>query len=303
MPLPQSGQRVVCQPLRHILVPTDFSAHARRALEWAMHLAHEHGATISLIHAVDPAHLAETDRIDKNELQRSLDEVAQFARERKLEAVIDHEVGRPWEVIARKAAELNADLVVIGTSGRGTLGQKLMGGTADRVIRISPAPVLVVHLDDVATDRGFRRVLVAVDFSSASIRAAQAACTLLHPTAKSPAKMLLLHVTELELPDPGTYGMSFDPHYWENKERDARAELEKLAATLRSPTMTVETQVARGFVARVILDAANSMGADLIATGTHGYSGISRFLLGSVADNLLKHAKCPVLTTRATSEG
>ena len=64
-----------------------------------MHLAHEHGATISLIHAVDPAHLAETDRIDKNELQRSLDEVAQFARERKLEADIDHEVGRPWELI------------------------------------------------------------------------------------------------------------------------------------------------------------------------------------------------------------
>jgi nucleotide-binding universal stress UspA family protein len=141
------------RPLRNLLVATDFSPDAERALDWAVGLAGRAGANISLVHAVAGAVF-----FGEEELALESVRAAQWAAEEaargKLERLrqqlgsrageIALEAGRPDDVILRAAQQLKADLIVSGTRGRSGLGHVLLGSTAERVLRRAPVPVVVV---------------------------------------------------------------------------------------------------------------------------------------------------------------
>ena len=90
---------------------------------------------------------------------------------------------------------------------------------------------------------------------------------------------------------------------FEDLREELLAELERTAAPLRQQGFEVETEVREGDPATVIIELATERDADLIAMGTRGRTGLPHILLGSVAERVVQHAACPVLTVRRTEQG
>jgi nucleotide-binding universal stress UspA family protein len=127
-------------------------------------------------------------------------------------------------------------------------------------------------------------ILAATDFSTASDHAVQFAAQL----AKSlGARLTLLHAFE----EPYSYQVPLPPEYAE----DLRAQLEAYCTQLRSQGFSVRGVVRRGAPWSEIVSAAEDEGADLIVVGTHGRRGLPRWLLGSVAEKLVRVAPIPVV--------
>jgi nucleotide-binding universal stress UspA family protein len=134
-------------PFKKVLVPTDFSTSSQGAVDLAVALAKSQGAAIVLLH-VDPPALSHGEEIDRRlpeyqqRLWNLLDGVAVALPGESVERVLD--AGDPAQVIVATARDLNCDLIVIGTHGRGRLGKLLLGSVAEEVIRLSECPVVTV---------------------------------------------------------------------------------------------------------------------------------------------------------------
>lgn len=146
----------------------------------------------------------------------------------------------------------------------------------------------------------YKKVLAALDFSEcASDVAAHAADV----AAAFGASAVVLHVDQLPAgidPDtpirPGPTGEEVDAAAY---LRDgSRKQLSRFAPFFEAKGVAVEQHVKTGKVADAILEAIDDVGADLVVMGTHGRRGLSRLMLGSVAEAVMRGAKCPVLTVR-----
>ncbi len=140
-----------------ILVPTDFSEHARRALEYAKDLARCLGATLHIIHVIEPIiypaewgysqlGLTELEQELHRMAQRELDTLLETLRAEGIAARGEILYGRASEQITRYAQEHGIDLISMGTHGRSGLEHFLFGSTTERVLRKAPCPVLTVRL-------------------------------------------------------------------------------------------------------------------------------------------------------------
>lgn len=142
------------------------------------------------------------------------------------------------------------------------------------------------------------RILVPIDFSEDSLHALSYAEDL---AAAFGAELLVLHVIE-----PIYYATPADMYVTspnismliDEQRTVAEQELRRLAADLEARGRTHRTLLKTGTPAQVIVDAATAAGADLIVMATHGRSGLAHILLGSVAEKIVRHAACPVLTIR-----
>ena len=142
--------------IQQILVPIDFSEHARPILEWACELAKEHGSKLVLLHAyhlpvefqqLEGAYLPPEFWTNvKTEAQQTLDEYAAGVSRQGLEVEAIVREGYPATVIEEEAERVGADLVVIGTRGLGGLKHLLLGSIAERVVQRAPCPVLTVKV-------------------------------------------------------------------------------------------------------------------------------------------------------------
>lgn len=138
---------------RHLLVPTDFSAHATHALDYACRLATELGGTVSLVHVLGSTSpelsVSLTDAMMEGIRAGARKALDKLATERTHVAVFDKvllKIGDAREQIVRTAEEIGADLVVIGSHGRRGLPRLVLGSVAEDVLRLAPCPVLVVRL-------------------------------------------------------------------------------------------------------------------------------------------------------------
>ncbi len=144
--------------IERILVPVDFSEHARLVLEWAAHLADEHGSRMLLLHVyhlpvefqqLEGAYLpADFWANVKNDAEQELGVYATELRERGLEVEALVREGYPATVIIDEAESQRADLIVIGTHGHTGLKHLLLGSIAERVVQKAPCPVLTVKGPD-----------------------------------------------------------------------------------------------------------------------------------------------------------
>jgi nucleotide-binding universal stress UspA family protein len=146
------------------------------------------------------------------------------------------------------------------------------------------------------------RILVPTDFSPSARAALEYAAFL---ASRFGASLDVLHVSE----PPGYVGpdtLAFLPHAGERPRGPAPDEVkqavEGILARLADRPGQVEVRVESGEPGDAILRAAREGGADLVVMGTHGRTGLSRLLLGSVAEAVLRRASCPVLTIRVPSK-
>jgi nucleotide-binding universal stress UspA family protein len=143
---------------RHILVPTDFGSASNRALELALEMAEKFGSKLTLFHAYDvPVSYSEAlywpvDSLEA-EARQALDDACTSAKARYplVEAILGR--GPAWEQTLDIARARGADLIVMGTHGRRGVSHVLLGSQAERVVRLSPVPVLTV------SEGGERRAL------------------------------------------------------------------------------------------------------------------------------------------------
>ncbi|HVW24480.1 MAG TPA: universal stress protein [Polyangiaceae bacterium] len=139
--------------LKSILVPTDFGPTAAKALDLAVDLAKKYGATITLLHVYEvpvypyPGTLVDIDFVTpiREAAQKELASAFDALKLRGVEARSELEFGVPWSVILDKAAHRKADLIVIGTHGRKGVMHAILGSVAEKVVRLSPIPVLTVR--------------------------------------------------------------------------------------------------------------------------------------------------------------
>jgi nucleotide-binding universal stress UspA family protein len=156
-PLMEAATRTAMKsPLRlqRILVPIDFSECSKKALEYALPLAREQQAALTLLYVVPPAYSAgEYSGVDFAQLeaslcdggQRELTKIAVNEVRGEVSADTLIKVGSPARQIVETARKLPADLIVISTHGRTGLKHVLMGSVAEHVVQRAPCPVLVVR--------------------------------------------------------------------------------------------------------------------------------------------------------------
>jgi nucleotide-binding universal stress UspA family protein len=294
-----------------ILVPTDFSACALRAEDYALLLAKPCAATVDLLHVaefvpgmdldypVNKMYLESLQREGRVALEKA---EARLAAER-LTAHSHQEIGIPGYWISQKARQLKSDLIVMGTHGRTGLQHVLLGSTAERTMRFAPCPVLAVRVsDEVETGQSsgkaeppsLRKILVPVDFSDCSLEAVEYAANL---AAQFSGSVTLLHVLE-----PVAYGLDFTLVHADDPARTKiriQGQMAEMAAALQQKKVTSASQVIGGLPIDGILRSADALNSDLIVMGTHGRRGVSHLLLGSVVEGVVRRAPCPVLAVKS----
>ncbi len=200
--------------------------------------------------------------------------------------------------ILEYTAENDIDLIVMGTHGRRGLRRLLLGSVAEEVVRLAPCPVLTVpeRADGLTADRA-ERLLVPVDFSEYARLAIAYAKEL---TAFYAARLDLVHVVD-ELIYPDFYppimpsGGSVD----QELRQDSLRRLQALLTQVPGPPVEAQPHVRAGRAAPEIATFAEERAADLIVIASHGLTGIRHILLGSVTEQLIRRAPCPVFTVKA----
>jgi len=269
-----------------VIAAVDLSAISLAVVQAGVRVAGRLGGECLVLHVVEALSGGEDAGPLLPTLRRWVAEVRREAREGLERLLADSSVagqgprgevaeGKAFERIAHLARERAARLVVVG----GPPPHRLLGSTAERVIRKSPAPVLVVRRPP---PDGYRSVLVGVDFSAGAERALGEALALVEPGAAVTA----CHVLD-------TLGLPRT-----DEVLSATADLlERLQAWVaeRSGGARVEARVEIGRPREVLLEAAQGAGADLLAVGSRGRGRISHLLLGSVAEAAARRAPCDVL--------
>jgi len=293
-------------PVPVVLAATDFSETATAALDWAVELARQQRARVELVHAVTvppsmPGYTPTAGLDFQDEVQRSaearLKETATALREKGTEAATFLAPGTPSQVIVDRAAAVSAMAIVIGTRGLTGLRHLLLGSTTQRVVHGARCPVLAVHPGDLGRHRAIRTILVPTDFSRDADLAIHTAHRLLAPLEQD-ARLILLHAFNLPIeytaygPIPTSIG------YLQDTGLEAERRLYETAQPLQREGLAIDTVAREGDPAHVIAEEAEKRGADLIAMGTRGLSGLRHLLLGSTAERVVQHAPCPVMTIR-----
>jgi nucleotide-binding universal stress UspA family protein len=283
--------------LKNIILATDFSHAAAGAQMFAAEIAQRFGANLIAIHAKTPENYA----LPACEVWHSLEaELAKQADELKSTLLaqcpgVKSEVllleGGVWPVIDAIAQKSNAELIVVGTTGRTGLARFLLGSVAGQIIRQSKCPVLSVgpHAQ-LASSRTatFNKIVFATDFGEGSRVAAMYAVAL---AQEHQAHLTLLHV--IQHPQTG------DLVHPQELEEAALLSLSALVSKEAGLWCEPKIIVRHGEPAEKILEVADTDRADLIVLGLRESKGIGRAThLTTVAHQVLSHAPCPVLTVR-----
>lgn len=217
----------------------------------------------------------------RERLQRALDEAAGGRRVWALD-LFDGPVAR---TLARAAAEREARLVVMGIGRHAPLDRLLGEELTLQTLRLAPCPVLAVADGWTAAPR---RAVVAVDFSPASIRAAEVALALL----EDGGTLTLVHARPAF--DQALRAAS---EVWVGAHGQRLTELlDRLRAALSTrPGIAIETEIVAGEPAEAVLAVAARVGAELVATGSTGRGFFTRMVVGSVATRILRTAPVSVL--------
>lgn len=201
--------------------------------------------------------------------------------------------------ITEFATEVGADLIAMTTHGRTGMSRWALGSVADRIVRSALQPVLLIRADAAEPDPpGVLQILVPLDGSQLAEQALPIAQML---AQKMGARILLLQAVEAlddeELAQLFGQGAieSRTPVTWFT---DAEQYLAHVQKKLEFVNVICDVRAVIGTPAEMILDTATAADCDLIVMSTHGRSGLSRWVYGSVASKVLHEAKCPLLLVR-----
>lgn len=284
-----------------VLVALDLEAGSDAVLARAPQLAAVHGARLVALHVIEAEPLQSTAahmKLTQGELRAQLERQAIAAMEARLvenDRMPPTEVrvafGPPHEVITHTARERHADVVVIGPGKGQSLKDRILGSTADRVVRTSTAPVLVAR----KTSAGpYRRMAVAIDGSPLSERALAQARTLAPDAA-----VQLVQAVEIPLPfrqallRAGTSQAEMDRYraMLADKAREDLSAFKRHILAGKGPAV----RILDGDPGPALVRFSKGSRIDLLALGSQGRGAAMQALLGSVARRVLGEAACDVL--------
>ncbi|WP_213456966.1 universal stress protein [Rhizomonospora bruguierae] len=278
-----------------IVVGYDGSTSARAALAWALDEAERSGAPVRLVHAFEwvasvtplaPAVPVWPDPDARADAESVLANAVEDAAATHPGVTVTTSVhsGAAAPLLIDLSAQ--ARLVVLGSRGHGGFGELLVGSTTVNVTAHAHSPVVVVR-----GGSGTGHVIAGVDHSEQSHLALDFAAE------QAAARGVPLHVLRAWTP-PSPRRSVGDPDAVERDLAAERAAVEQLVAPYRSkyPQVTITVEVVADRPARALLAAARHAG--LVAVGSRGRGGFTGLLLGSVSQQLLHHAPCPVAVVR-----
>lgn len=292
----------------HFLAAIDIQPQHESVLARAFELAREHGGRLTVLHvahAPDAVFLQSLDEPSRDGLRRLALDAARESIATALQplpaAGVDWnlvvETGSPSGRIVETADALGARLVILGANRRRSLRDRMLGSTADRVVRTAAQPVLVVRRP---AERPYRKVIVATDFSSCSAAAAAAAVELFPQ-----GSLQLVHVLHVPLQMDQAMiqagrGTAIAGYRRELQAR-ARKQLAQAASGMEAAGCRPRTRLLEGEPGGKLVRLAASRTTDLIVVGARGHGMARRALLGSIAHRLLRSVACDVLVVGAAA--
>ena len=273
--------------IQTIVFPTDGSTAAEAARPVAEQFAERYGAALHVLRVeiIPPAGDLRFDAVPEPFEAEGPDGETGVIEVRRRHPV-------SADAIVLYADEVDADLIIMGTHGRSGFDRLTLGSTAERVLRLAPCPVLTIGPK--AEPEATGPVVVPLVFESASDSALETAIALAEAQG---TRLVAVHVIEpIDIPPP--YGLvvaSFSPA--ELKDR-VRQTVERWVSAHADGPVPIEVDIREGAAAVQIIDAARAHEASLIVQSSHGRRGLSRWLLGSVAEAVARRAPCPTLTLR-----
>ena len=283
-----------------ILVGHDLQAGGKTSLESAVALADRCGATVRLLHVVEPLDAYQrashplTSPLTVEEISAragaTLQAIAAGQESQRLKLEYEVRTGKPFVELIVAAKAWPADLIVVGGTSR--MEEPFLGTTSERVLRKALVPVMVAKK---ALSSQAKTFLVPTDFSSCAKNAAEEAINLARCFS---GRVVFFHVlyrfyTVAYAHELGV-SLLISPPAPEEIEPDWKTFLDNLPLE----NIDWEKSAEEGEAATAIVQRAERIQADAIVMGTHGRTGLPHMLLGSVAEKVARTASCPVLTVR-----
>jgi nucleotide-binding universal stress UspA family protein len=284
-----------------ILLPLDGSKIAELALPYGQELAEKLGSQLLLFHVCRPEH-----HLQQHMHEIYLDSVAETLRHNPdIEVTTRIETGGPQESICALVQKNNIGLIVMTAIGASGLRVgKMIGSVADHLCRTLPIAVLLIkpgnpRQADVKRPL-INRILLTLDGSELSKLALPVAENL---AARLKVPITLFQMAQIVLPysDDMNNSVLIDiKKLTEFAEEQVKSDIGNLETEIRKKGLEVNHNVVAGVsAADEIIDAVKKTGADLIVMSTHGRSGVTRWVLGNVAERVLRHSEVPVLLVNA----
>ena len=283
--------------LSRILVATDLSPRALKAIARAVRLAAEQGAVLTILHVLT-AETGNKARQRQVALQVEKDlrrDIATLSSARDGRATIRVVTGTPFVEIIRHAREEAADLILVGAHGAQFIKDLLVGTTMEKIVRKGDRPVLAVKRPVRAP---YHRVLVATDFSDPSRQALRLGLRL-----APGARIYLLHAYQ------GLEGQLWRADMTKSqilryRQRVAQQSREQMKDFIRRMDLNgrlIVRLLRYGRAPHVITAAAQRLRPELVCVGSVGRTGLPQILLGSVAEHVLREVSCDILVARSGS--
>ncbi len=285
--------------IRKILLPVDFSKITPFVTCRGKFLAKTFGAKLVLFHVLEtvpdnelPTELNSIIRGYLDELLKGriadMQDLEKEIREEGIEYEIVGEAGKPYEEIVKASVKYNTDLIIIGNSNR--VKKLILGSTAERVVRYSPKPVWVCKE---RTCHMVKNILVPIDFSIFSEEAMKWGIYL---SRIFDAKLTLLHIVKPIIRSPNYIKLLKEKKL--SLREIAHLEMDKFLLKFDLTDIRYTTKILMGEPAKKITQVAKKEKTQLIIMGTHGRSGLSHIILGSVTEKVLESACCDVLAVK-----
>jgi nucleotide-binding universal stress UspA family protein len=282
--------------IKNILVPVDFSPPSTVALDYGIALARQFRARLTLLNVVEPltpllytfpVEAAETEKQRCEQAERLLSALVAPEDTDDLDLHTIVKSGNVHEEILETVHDEHADMVVMGTHGRGFLGRLFIGSVTQSILREITVPILTVC----RVDRPLKltRILFATDLSETALEGFRFVREL---AKKAGSEIVVLHSIE-----PVTYvGPEMAVYFNENFVEEAKDRLKAFADEALRDHVPVETVVDAGFASERIFKAADENAMDLIAITLENRGRLEKALLGTTAERVIREARLPVLS-------
>ncbi|WP_058997207.1 universal stress protein [Haloarcula sp. CBA1127] len=288
------------QTINSILVPTDGSDGARIGARRGIDLAATLGADLHVLSAVDARDIepdlnsdgqTDRERLLEEEAERAVDSIARLARAHLSGQITTAvESGIPFQVINDYVDARDIDLIVMGTQGRTGFERVVLGSVAEKTLRTADVPIVTVTPDGDIVEIGDQRydnVLLPTDGSEGAELAVEWGITL--------AEVFDATIHTMYSVDTSRFGgAEGSAEIHDALEQTGQEALETVHERARDAGVSVAGNIASGPAARAILSYSEEHDIDLIAMGTHGRSGLTRYLTGSVTETVVRNATVPV---------
>ncbi len=306
-----------------VVVSTDLREPGDRVVELACTFALAMNATLKLVHVADvgteppgeaPTEVATAMEAMRTRLKRRTERLTRML-EHEVERLAKREIeaeavllsGRPWEALIAYCEQTKPFAVVVGAHAprdneivRGALRERLLGSTADRVVRHAPCPVLVAPMQGAMTDDlRAKRWLVGVDASPPAIAALRVAH---HAARDTGGELLIAHVVR-SLDEAEIEDMESVEKILHEQQRTADLDALRDIARLDAPGAVIVSPKPHPDMsaAEALCHIAEEERAAVLCVGTHGRGALARVLIGSTAEKVLRYATLPVLVVRHSS--